>query len=103
MNIDLTQANQQTMLSIDGELDRDTLSVNLFESLSAKDKQQVIDSKHIEINLSKVARADTSGLAWLLNALRDLRAHGVDVSVTNIPQKLIDLAKLSNADTLITS
>jgi phospholipid transport system transporter-binding protein len=103
VRINLTNKDTGIKLGIEGELDRETLSKNLWDSLSKEAQQQLQKARHATIDLGKVARADTAGLAWLLNAIRDMRSENTDVSVINIPQKLIDLAKLSNADKLITA
>jgi phospholipid transport system transporter-binding protein len=51
--------------------------------------------------LNDVDRADSAGLAWLINLKRDLKHNNVDVSIHDSPTKLIALAKLSNADSFL--
>lgn len=102
MKISLSGSKDNCVIDIDGELDRDTLTVNLWESLSTESRSAVEAAQEVCIDLNKVARADTAGLAWLLNAMRDIQARKKSVSITNIPKKLVDLADLSNAGQLIT-
>jgi phospholipid transport system transporter-binding protein len=48
--------------------------------------------------LSDVERADSAGLAWLINAVRDAKQNGVSITLHKMPEKLHKLAKISNAD-----
>lgn len=102
MRVTLDDTGDNCVIAVDGELDRDTLMINLWDSLSGELLSKVVQSKHVTIDLAEVGRGDTAGLAWLLNAIRDIRAQHKSVAVQNIPKKLVDLASLSNANELIT-
>lgn len=102
MKVSVDANSENGIIVVDGELDRDTLHLNLWESLSSDSRGTLKQCKAVSIDLAKVARADTAGLAWVLNAIRDIRKVNAAVTVTNIPKKLIDLAALSNASQLIT-
>ena len=102
MNISLGGSPQRCIVEIDGELDRDTLTENFFEGLSSDSRSTIEQAEEVAFDLTKVVRADTAGLAWLLNSIRDIRALNKTVSVKNIPKKLVDLAGLSNTSQLLT-
>jgi ABC-type transporter Mla MlaB component len=46
-------------------------------------------------------RADSAGLAWLINAVRDAKQNGVSMSLYKMPEKLRKLAKISDADSFL--
>lgn len=101
MKLDLSQNAETVTVAIHGELDRETLTDNFWVGLSSKEQAQIQQAKAVEIDLADVKRADTSGLAWLINALRDIPLAKEQVKIKHIPDKLLQLAKLSNADILI--
>jgi len=55
----------------------------------------------IKINLKQVKRVDSSALALLMSWLRFGQEQQCKVEFINIPKQLIDLAKLSSVDKLI--
>jgi len=89
-------------LDITGVLDRDTLSKDYWLEISTDEKAKVVASKRLIVDLLKVERADTSGLAWLINLVKDLSKDEVEVRFLNIPDKLTNLAALSGAEMLLT-
>lgn len=88
-------------LDITGVLDRDTLSKDYWLEISTAEKAKVIASKLLVVDLLKVERADTSGLAWLINLVKDVSKDQVEVRFLNIPDKLTNLAALSGAEMLL--
>jgi phospholipid transport system transporter-binding protein len=103
MEVNIQQADAQVMIEVLGELDRTTITNNLWADLSALQQSTVSKAKAVKIDLAKVQRADTAGLAWLINAIRDIPLDVKQVEVKNVPKKLLDLAKLSNADKFISA
>jgi phospholipid transport system transporter-binding protein len=95
------QSGAPFKLDISGVLDRDTLVHDFYGSLPQKSKDKLIASQLLVVDLAGVERADTSGLAWLLNLVKDLNKTQVEVSFSNIPVKLVNLAALSGAETLL--
>nr|WP_168711024.1 STAS domain-containing protein [Ningiella ruwaisensis] len=93
----------QALIKLKGELTLDTLSQNLIAMLSNKDCTTIDKAKKVDISLNQVERVDTAGLAWLINAVRDFNKRDVRVCFLHIPQKLSDLAKLSNAEALLST
>ena len=54
------------------------------------------DSKSLEISLAQVEKADSAGLALLLEWVGRARRKNVDLRYTDVPFQLQALAKLSN-------
>lgn len=102
MDVSINNDADNCVIEVNGELDRETLTENLWEGLSSESKKSIEQAKSVSIDLKNVARGDTAGLAWLLNSIRDIRTVNTAVSVMNPPKKLLDLASLSNASQLIT-
>lgn len=48
--------------------------------------------------MGDVERVDSAGLAWILNAIRDGKREGINVSLRELPEKLRKLAKISDVD-----
>lgn len=88
-------------LNISGELDRESLKHDYWKTVSAHDKKELASAKQITVDLQAIKRADTAGLAWLLNLKRDLLTHISIVHIINVPQKLLNLAELSGAQSLL--
>ncbi|TWX70647.1 STAS domain-containing protein [Colwellia demingiae] len=55
----------------------------------------------INVDLSKVSKADTAGLAWLFYLLEQAAHHSCQLSFSNIPEKLTKLITLSGVDGLL--
>lgn len=97
----LFEVNDKGSVVIHGHLDRDTLSKNFWESLSSNDRNALIQNKSCVVDLSDVERADSAGLAWLINAVRDAKQNGVSMTLHEMPEKLHKLAKISDADSFL--
>lgn len=88
-------------IRISGHLDRDTLVKNWWDELSSEQKQHLKAKARCRFDLACVERADSAGLAWLINAMRDGKHHGVNVTLSAIPEKLLQLAKISDVETYL--
>ena len=97
----LFEVNDKGNIVIHGHLDRETLTKNFWESLSGNERSTLINNKRCEIDLSDVERADSAGLAWLINAVRDAMQNGVSMTLYRMPEKLQKLAKISDADSFL--
>lgn len=84
------------VLSLSGVCNNAQITNNI-SALLAKSLQQ----PDITVDLAAVDNIDSAGLALLLNYLRDAKHADVKVSFINIPDRLLSLAALSNADTLL--
>jgi len=103
MTLSLPSTSKDTAcLLISGELDQTVLVHDYWSTLTDKDKQELVVAGNIKIDLAQVARADTAGLAWLINVVKDAKVNKVNVSFANVPDKLLNLAQLSGANTILT-
>ena len=82
--------------SIDGEIDINTSPQikKAFDKL-AKDKQ-----KKVIINLEKVSYVDSSGLATLVEALKNFRAYGGKLKLTSLSGKVKSLFEITKLEKL---
>jgi phospholipid transport system transporter-binding protein len=55
-------------------------------------------SKQISIDLTGVASTDSAGLALMIEWIKYARQHRVHIVFKNIPEQLLNLAKLSGLD-----
>ncbi len=55
----------------------------------------------IELDLSDVTRANSVGLALLLEWMDGLRVRGGELSLSNLPEALADIARISNVYELL--
>lgn len=81
---------------IDGELTRMSITP-LFE----KKSREITNQKLSIVDLSKVKKVDTAGLAWLLLLVEQAKLQPCDLSFEFLPQDLLKLAKLSAVDTFL--
>lgn len=94
-------AGGQGCLQLVGNLDRDSLSKDFFQNLSRKQADELSSSKQLTVSLASVDRADTAGLAWLINMVRDAKAQNIKVIFEHVPDKLLHLADLSGAKEIL--
>ena len=69
--------------------------------LLAKGEQFFAGRKELVFDLREVDHADSSGLALLLELLDRGNAQGVSIRFRNIPTSLLGIARLSNAEQLL--
>lgn len=81
---------------LSGVLNRDTV-MNIWPARDKGFKQH----SEVFLDLAKVTHVDTAGLAWLVNLVADCRALNVALKLSNIPQTLIKLAKISDVEGLL--
>ncbi|MCZ8529573.1 STAS domain-containing protein [Alteromonas sp. PRIM-21] len=97
----LFEVNDTGRIVVHGQLDRETLSKNFWESLSGNQRSMLVSNKKCQVDLGDVERADSAGLAWLINAVRDAKQNGVSMTLYKMPEKLQKLAKISDADSFL--
>ena len=95
------QLNDAGVVHIHGHLDRDTLAKNWWCMLNSAEKASLAKLGKCVLDLGDVERIDSAGLAWLINAVRDSKGHNIDVSLAQVPDKLLKLARISEVDTLL--
>lgn len=97
----LIQVNESGNVSVHGCLDQATLAKDFWQVINAKERALLSDNQRCSIDLSDVERVDSAGLAWLINAIRDGKQQGIDVSLLDLPEKLRKLAKISGVDSFL--
>jgi phospholipid transport system transporter-binding protein len=78
---------------IDGDLTFATIGKQTLKSFTFLNT-----SKHITIDLGRVACTDSAGLALMIEWIKHTRHHRAHITFKNIPEQLLNLAKLSGFD-----
>jgi phospholipid transport system transporter-binding protein len=81
---------------IEGELNFQTV-VPLLKNIKVISKLPKI------IDLQKITRADSAGLALLIEILHKAHQQNINLNLRNIPQQLLNLAKISDVKSLIST
>ncbi|WP_421133664.1 STAS domain-containing protein [Alteromonas sp. A079] len=97
----LFQLNDDGNVVVHGDLDQVTLSKNFWDEVTPAQRAKISTQDTLIIDLSDMSRIDSAGLAWLINAIRDGKQLGIQVTLRNIPDKLSKLAKISDVETLL--
>ena len=93
--------SEPTLITLSGALDRQSLTKDWWSQLSSSDKQSYRQAGACTFDFAKVERVDSAGLAWTINAIRDGRAQGIKITLCNLPEKMLKLAKISEIDALL--
>jgi phospholipid transport system transporter-binding protein len=78
---------------IDGDLTFSTIDKKTVKSFAF-----LTTSKHITIDLGRVSCTDSAGLALMIEWIKYTRHHRTQIVFKNIPEQLLNLAKLSGFD-----
>jgi phospholipid transport system transporter-binding protein len=78
---------------IDGELTFTTIDKQTVKSFAF-----LSTAKHITIDLGRVTSTDSAGLALMIEWIKYTRHHRIQITFKNIPEQLLNLAKLSGFD-----
>lgn len=92
--INVQQTDQKAIFS--GALTRATIT-RTFD----KQYRPLVNGKSMTIDLAKVNQIDTAGLAWILLLIELAATKACEITLINLPDDLIKLAKLSAVDTLL--
>ena len=92
--IDVQQIEHKAIFS--GALTRATIT-RAFD----KKYRQLISNERIILDLSKVEKIDTAGLAWILLLIELASKTQCHINLVNLPDDLVKLAKLSAVDSLL--
>ena len=92
--INVQQTDQKAIFS--GALTRATIT-RAFD----KKYRPLVNGKSITFDLEKVNQIDTAGLAWILLLIELAAVKACAITLINLPDDLIKLAKLSAVDTLL--
>lgn len=88
--------HEADIVIVSGILTRETIT-RAFE----KKYRNLINSNEITLDLANVNKVDTAGLAWLLMLIELADQHDCKLSLINLPEDLLKLAKLSAVDILL--
>jgi len=77
------------------------LSFETVPGLVASGRQLFSGADEVRLNLAGVGRSDSAGLALLVSWLRLARQQGKQLSLQEIPQQLIGLARVSGVEHIL--
>lgn len=92
----LFEARDERRIALQGELSFATATAALQES-----RRLFNGRPAIELDLAGVGRADSAGLALLLEWIHWARNHDCRLSLHNIPQQIIAIAQISEAEGML--
>ena len=99
---EITQTNLQLsddgVLRLSGAVSHQTVPVLLSLSKKFFDNN---DRKEIVIDLKQVSRSDSSGVALLLEWMRQASGRNKTLLFTNIPAQMLEIAKVSGVDKIL--
>jgi phospholipid transport system transporter-binding protein len=79
--------------SVEGDMIFSTMDKKTLNSFAF-----LTTGKQITLDFGKVSNADSAGLALMLEWIKQARTKRVQLRFINIPEKILNLAKLSNLD-----
>tara|TARA_R110002110_G_scaffold121431_2_gene297192 strand:+ start:21458 stop:21754 length:297 start_codon:yes stop_codon:yes gene_type:complete len=82
---------------VDADLTRATV-----EQLLEQIKPLIVYDDKITVNLQKAGTCDSASLAFLVAVLREAKLKRSQIIFSQVPQKMIDLGRVSGIDGLIT-
>lgn len=84
-------------LKLQGELNAETLLLVLKEGSFWLQEAH----EQIAIDLADISRCNSAGLALLIEWFRVARAHQRQIHYTNLPEQMINIAKVSGLDKIL--
>lgn len=84
--------------TLQGELNRNTIPKSDALATLEPSHQNNASENISTLDMSGVSHSDTAGLAWLMNFLKGNQQQNVNFKLKNIPESLINLAKISDVD-----
>jgi len=96
MAVKIDIKNGLTVCSVDGEIDINSSPdiKKAFDKLISKKTPKIV------INLSKVTYVDSSGLATLVEILKNMKAYGGRMRLTNLSPKIKSLFEITKLEKL---
>ena len=96
MSVKIETKNGLTVCHVDGEID-----INSSPGIK-KSFDKILSSKtpKIIVNLSKVTYVDSSGLATLVEILKNMRSYGGRLRLTNLSSKIKSLFEITKLEKL---
>lgn len=85
---------QDGLLKLDGELGFATVE-EIWDALLQQEQKQV------KLDLSKVHRIDSAGVATLVAFMAHAKEQGIEVKMTGASSQLLSMARVSGVDTML--
>lgn len=79
----------------------DLMAVNLAHPWQQRHSEWQQAGDELEFDLANVNNVDTAGLAWLIELSEECEKAGKKLLIKNLPNSLIKLAKMSDAEALL--
>ncbi|MGJ8680680.1 STAS domain-containing protein [Paraglaciecola sp.] len=93
---------KQGHFELSGDLNRETVPFCKQQTfLALKAFNQASPSEKAILDMSGIEHSDTAGLAWLINLLKYCKQHKILLQLKNIPQTIVNLAKISDVDNFL--
>lgn len=83
---------------LSGDLTFATIDKNTVKTLTFE-----TNGSSINLDLQKINKTDSAGLALILEWIKSARSYGVSIHLLNLPEQLLTIAKLSGLDVILTS
>ena len=77
------------------------LNFNSVPALAGRSGELFHEPGEVRVSLADVTRADSAGLALLVDWLREARRRGRRIAFTHVPAQLLALARVSGVDELL--
>ena len=96
MRINSEEKNGISIFRINGDIDLESSPEvkKFFDRIAAEKKDKIV------INLKDVSYVDSSGLATLVEILKNLRTYGGKLKLTNLSEKVKGLFEITKLDKL---
>jgi len=96
MQVRTENKNGLVVCQVDGEIDINTAPdiKKAFDKMISKKEPKII------VNLSKVTYVDSSGLATLVEILKNMRSYGGKMKLTNLSPKVKSLFEITKLEKL---
>lgn len=80
---------------------RGVLDFDSVPGLSARGPELFDEAETVEVDLAEVARADSAGVALLVEWMQQARRRGGEIRYLNIPSQMLAIARVSGLDHIL--
>ncbi len=77
------------------------LSFQTVPGLSERSAALFADQSHVDVDLRDVRRADSAGVALLVEWAREARQRAVEIRYLNVPGQMLAIARVSSLDQIL--
>ena len=97
LSIDVATTDNQTFLTVKGEIDAYTAPLLKEKLLPATAKE----AEKIVVDLNDVTYMDSTGLGVFISALKSTKEHGSTLTLVNLQERVHRLFKITSLDSII--